>query len=75
MLVIVGAESLGIEIVNTVAIMGESNTEVGMQLSSDMKNMDRIFYSDMNGFTLHKVCYLAVLYQCLCSLAYTKCAI
>lgn len=41
--------------VNVDSIMAEDNTELGMQLSSDIKDEQVSFYTDMNGFTIHKV--------------------
>ncbi|XP_067941303.1 alpha-mannosidase 2x-like [Watersipora subatra] len=49
-----GPESLGVEVVNIDSIMKLENTELAMQLSTDIGNDDRIFFSDMNGFTMHK---------------------
>lgn len=58
MLCISGPESLGVEVVNIDSIKEEVNTEIGMQLLSDVLPDEAIFYSDMNGFTIHKVVYL-----------------
>ena len=53
-----GAESLGFEVVNVDYLQPLDNTELVMQLLSDIDNSDLTWYSDMNGFTMNKVGYM-----------------
>lgn len=49
-----GFEGQSPEITNIVDIRGESNREIVMRISSDIKSQNR-FYSDLNGY---QVCYI-----------------
>ena len=53
-----GAESLGFKVVNMDYLQPLDNTELVMQLLSDIDNSDLTWYSDMNGFTMNKVGYM-----------------
>ena len=55
-----GAESLGFEVVNVDYLQPLDNTELVMQLLSDIDNSDLTWYSDMNGFTMNKVGYMCM---------------
>ena len=46
----VGTDGLTVDIYNLVDIRDEMNFELGMKVSTDIKNKDREFCSDLNGF-------------------------
>ena len=45
-----GVDSLAVDILNLVDVRTESNKELVMRLETDVKNEDRVFYSDLNGY-------------------------
>lgn len=53
--VVSGVESLALQITNIDDITSERNFELAMRLSTDVKSNDQSFYTDLNGFTMHKV--------------------
>ncbi|XP_065216623.1 alpha-mannosidase 2-like isoform X1 [Planococcus citri] len=53
----VGPEEYGVEIQNLVDIRTEKNFEIGMKISTNVKN-DGIFYTDLNGYQIVKRQYL-----------------
>lgn len=52
----VGPDSLGVEVVNIDDISQEKDFELGLRIATDaFFPNSTIFYSDLNGFTMHKV--------------------
>ncbi|GFS11954.1 alpha-mannosidase [Elysia marginata] len=56
-----GLDGSSVEISNIVDIRGSRNLEVGMRLHTNVKNSDRTFYSDLNGFQMQKRKYYSKL--------------
>ncbi|KAK3094740.1 hypothetical protein FSP39_005639 [Pinctada imbricata] len=49
-----GTDGLTVDIYNLVDIRDQTNFEMGMKVSTDIKNKDREFCSDLNGFQMQK---------------------
>ncbi|KAL3885282.1 hypothetical protein ACJMK2_025366 [Sinanodonta woodiana] len=49
-----GTEGSSVEVYNIVDIKGKNNLEVAIRISTNVKNPDGVFYTDLNGFQIQK---------------------
>ena len=52
---LLGASSSPIDVYNIVDLRGEMNREIIMRVTTDIKNPERQFYSDLNGFQVGQI--------------------
>ncbi|XP_064595881.1 alpha-mannosidase 2-like [Liolophura sinensis] len=53
-----GTDGSSVEIHNIVDIKSQQNKELAMKVDTDVSNQDREFFTDLNGFQVHRHCTL-----------------
>ncbi|XP_067654229.1 alpha-mannosidase 2x-like isoform X1 [Haliotis asinina] len=49
-----GSDGTGLDVYNVVDVRHLMNKEVAMRISTDIRNQDRVFYTDLNGFQMQR---------------------